>query len=261
MKVAAYVISFCVTLFILGIGCSKEEPPPSPEKKVKVRKPIKRPVQKKAQASTTLEATKSISKTTVAKDVKTIAGEEKGPGTEETVAKEKKEIIEEEKGYYITKKGDTISMIAGKKDVYGDPLKWPILYHANRDKLDKISNSENFPDREISAGTRLKIRSPEEARENLKKRPKNYWVVNVLSSPKKERVVPNTVRLIKNGYKAYITRIKVKGKDWMRLRVGFFKSKKDADKEGKKLMAMLKLSDIWTTKVGDQELGKFGGYY
>ncbi len=36
---------------------------------------------------------------------------------------------------YIVKKGDTLWSIAGKKKVYGDPYKWLLLYHANRDQI------------------------------------------------------------------------------------------------------------------------------
>jgi len=57
-----------------------------------------------------------------------------------------------------------------------------------------------------------------------------------------------------------MTRVEVEGKEWMRLRVGFFGQKEDAEEEGKKLMEILGFSDIWTTKVGDIERGEFGGY-
>ena len=34
---------------------------------------------------------------------------------------------------YVVKKGDSLWRIAGK--VYGNPLKWPRIYHANKDKI------------------------------------------------------------------------------------------------------------------------------
>jgi hypothetical protein len=82
-----------------------------------------------------------------------------------------------------------------------------------------------------------------------------------LSSPKKERVVPNAVRLMKNGYYVYVTRTKVRGKDWMRLRVGFFSLKKDADVESKKIMALINIPEVWITNAGAEESKEFGGYY
>ena len=118
----------------------------------------------------------------------------------------------------------------------------------------------SFPERDLPKGIKLKILTPDEVEKNLRERPREYWVINVLSSPQKERIIPHVIRLIDNGYPVYITRAKVKGKDWMRLRIGFFSQKKDADKEGKNLMERLNFSDVWTTKTGDMEFGEFGGY-
>jgi len=36
---------------------------------------------------------------------------------------------------YYVQKGDSLWKIAKKKEVYGNPLKWLLLYHANRDQL------------------------------------------------------------------------------------------------------------------------------
>jgi hypothetical protein len=81
-----------------------------------------------------------------------------------------------------------------------------------------------------------------------------------VSATTNTKIIPPAIRLINNGYPAYITRAKVKGKDWIRLRVGFFKSRTEADTEGKKIMAMLKIADSWVTKAGKKELEEFGGY-
>lgn len=37
---------------------------------------------------------------------------------------------------YVIQDKDTLWDIAGKKEVYGDPLKWPLIYNANRDVID-----------------------------------------------------------------------------------------------------------------------------
>ncbi len=162
--------------------------------------------------------------------------------------------------FYIVKKGDSLSSIAGRSDVYGDPLKWPILYRLNMDKLDALEAGEDFLESELSEGVMLKIITPDEAKENLERRVHNVWVVNVLSATTNGKIIPVAVRLIDNGYMTYITRAKVKGKDWTRLRVGFFKDRTEADTKGKKIMAMLNLADAWVIKVGKKELGEFGGY-
>ncbi|MFC1534329.1 SPOR domain-containing protein [Thermodesulfobacteriota bacterium] len=253
MKIAITVISICMVL-LLGMGCSEEKQFEYPERNAKVRKPIQKPVRKKTETIIPIPEAKPEPALKKAEEFKSASVDERGQ------EKEKGAVKSEEKGYYITKKGDSLSKIAGERKVFGEALKWPILYRLNKENFDKIANDEKFSEKEIPEGTRLKIITPDEARENLKKREKKIWVINVLSSPKKERIEPSTVSLIRNGYPAYITTVKVKGKDWLRLRVGFFKQKRDADNEGKKIMAMLNLTDIWTTKVGDIEFGGFGGY-
>ncbi|UCF56860.1 MAG: SPOR domain-containing protein, partial [Deltaproteobacteria bacterium] len=82
----------------------------------------------------------------------------------------------------------------------------------------------------------------------------------VLSSPNKAEIIPAAIRLVKEGYPVYITRARVKGKDYMRLRVGFFEEKAEADTEGKKIMAMLNFPGTWTLKAGKQEFEDFGRY-
>ncbi len=37
---------------------------------------------------------------------------------------------------YVVKEGDSLWKIAGKKEVYGDPFRWEMLYTANRDVID-----------------------------------------------------------------------------------------------------------------------------
>ena len=258
MKVSAATISVCLTLFLWCGSCSREEPPPV--QKIKVVKPIKIPAPEKAETSVTDEEEKTKTGVKEAEEVKTAAVEEKALTMPETDAREKETAMKEVTGYYTAKSGDSLSAIAAREDVYGDPSKWPILYRLNTDELGKLKLGEIFPDRELPEGVRLKIISPDEVRENLKTRVHNVWAVNVLSATTNTKIIPPAIRLINNGYPAYITRAKVKGKDWIRLRVGFFKNRTEADTEDKKIMAMLKLTDSWVTKAGKKELEEFGGY-
>lgn len=258
MKVSATTISICLTLFLWCGGCSREEPPPV--QKIKEVKPIKIPAPEKAETSVTDEEEKAKTGVKEAEEVKTAAVEEKALTMPETDAREKETAMKEVTGYYTVKSGDSLSTIAAREDVYGDPSKWPILYRLNTDELGELKLGEIFPDRELPEGVRLKIISPDEVRENLKTRAHNVWAVNVVSATTNTKIIPPAIRLINNGYPAYITRAKVKGKDWIRLRVGFFKSRTEADTEGKKIMAMLKIADSWVTKTGKKELEEFGGY-
>jgi hypothetical protein len=254
MKVAAIAIGICFTCLLLGPGCSKDEPSSYPEKTPVVRKVIQKPLEEKSE---TTPPASVVSPQPEVKEEKEI-----GPDTVEADGNNGEPVanMDKEEGVYITDKGDSLSSIAGREDFWGDPLKWSILYRLNREKLKQISKDTDLPDKEIPVGTRLDIITPEEAQENLEKREKNYWVVNVISSPEKDRIVPNVIKLADNGYPVYITLIEVKGKDWMRIRVGFFKDREEAEKEGEKIIETLNLSDIWTTKVGDIERGTFGGY-
>jgi hypothetical protein len=259
MKFSAIIISICLTLFLWFGGCSREEPPPPPDKKDKVVMPIKRPVPQKADTSVPSKQEEAQEEPEETAEVKTAAIEEKALKPSQTEIMEKETVVEKVTGYYIIKKGDSLSSIAGRDDIYGDPLKWPILYRLNMDKLATLEAGEDFLGSELPEGVMLKIITPDEAKENLKRRRHNVWVVNVLSATTNEKIIPVAIRLIKNGYPVYITRATVKGKDWMRLRVGFFKNKTEADTEGKKIMSLLNLGNSWVTKIG-KELEDFGCY-
>ncbi len=255
MKVTAALISILVIFVIIGTGCSSEETPSSssPEKSV-IRQPIQMPVQEKAETLTVdLSATpEPAAKIETKKTVATV--------TEKKPEKKSEGLKQEEKGYYITERGDSLAKIARRKDVYGDRLKWPIIYRLNMDVLDVFARDLTFPNTEIPAGIRLKIVSSIKVQENLTKSPKDYWIINVLSAREEEVIVPYAIKLIRSGYPAYITTADINGKEWMRLRVGFYGQKEVADREGEKLMEILGFTDIWTTKVGDIERGEFGGY-
>jgi hypothetical protein len=252
MKILATTFSMLMALFIFISGCSDEDQPVFPTQKSSVRKPIKMPEQKKAETKTPVTETEPES---VEEE---IAGAKTTP-VETMKLKEEEDIPEkEEKGFYLVKKGDTLSQIAG--NVYGDPLKWPILYRVNSKLLDNLGSTVDAPETEITEGIKLKIIEPDEAQDVLKKSANNFWVVNVLSSPKMEKVVPNAIKLMKNGYPVYLTRIKVKGEDWMRVRTGFFDNREEADREGKKLIVLMNIEDIWTTKATEEEFEEFGGY-
>jgi hypothetical protein len=259
MKFSAIIISICVTPFLLFGGCSNEEPPPPPDKKDKVVMPIIKPVPQKTDTSLPGKQETAKEEPGETAEVKTAAVEEKAIKPPQTEIMEKETVVEEVAVYYIIKKGDSLSSIAGRGGVYGDPLKWPILYRLNMDKLAALEAGEDFLESELPEGVMLKIITPDEAKENLERRLPNVWVINVLSTTTNEKITPVAIRLIKHGYHVYITCATVKGKDWIRLRVGFFKNKTEADTEGKKIMRLLNIGNSWVTKTA-KEREEFGGY-
>lgn len=183
---------------------------------------------------------------------------ERKPRAQKTA--ERTPVSQEASGYYLTKKGDSLFSIAASKDVYADPLKWPFLYRRNQEMLGKLPWGEAFADRELPEGLRLRILSPHEIKETLKTSIPHPWVVNVVSTTTAEELTPFALRLLRGGYPVYLSRVKVKGRQWVRLRVGFFNNRAEADAEGKKIMAMLNLADSWVSKIGKEEFGEFGGY-
>ncbi len=167
---------------------------------------------------------------------------------------------EKPRGAYTIKKGETLAGIAGKEEVYGDSLKWPVLYRINLDVLGRLPPTEDMPQKEIPAGTKLQLVTPEERKKTLQKRANSLWVVNVISATTQAEIIPAVVAVVKQNYPVYITTARVKDKDWMRVRVGFFQTRAEAEAEGRKIMESLGFRDLWVTKVAQGEFAEFAGY-
>lgn len=161
---------------------------------------------------------------------------------------------------YTIKPGDNLARIAGRDDVCGDPLKWPVLYRLNYEQLDHFADAENLPSRELPQGMSLNIISQEQRRKNLAERKDRFWVVNIVSSTSEENITRQTARLIVKGYPVYISRALIKGREWRRVRIGFFKTRNEADELGRDIMSGLGLTDAWSTKIGIGEFREFAGY-
>jgi cell division septation protein DedD len=234
MKRTCLFLSVLMILSLLIFGCSREKPSSKPAQKVVIKEPIPAPVENETIPATQVPAVPS-------------------PLQVQSKAEENKPAAAQEKDIYIAKGEETLTTIAAKKDVYGDPLKWIILYRHNNSVFDKTTKDASLPDKPVPAGIRLKVASSA---------PKTgkYWVVNVLSFPQQEKIVRDALTLADNGYRAYVIKANVKGVDYLRLRVGFFSEKTAAESEGKKIAAMLNIADVWTTRPDEAEVKEFGGY-
>lgn len=168
--------------------------------------------------------------------------------------------LEETKGFYEAKNGDTLATVAGKREVFGDCLKWPILYRLNAQALASLPSADKLPDLPLADGIRLRIVSHEEVTKNLEKRSGNHWVVNVLSVTTDAELIPAVINLIKNDYLVYVASARVNEKNWMRVRVGFFRTKEQAESEGKRIMELLSLHDSWVTRLPKAEFAEYAGY-
>lgn len=167
---------------------------------------------------------------------------------------------EESKGLYLVNKGDTLAGISERKEVYGDRLKWPILYRLNAEPLESLPAADNLPDLPLADGMKLRTITAEEKSTNLEKRSGNVWVVNVLSAKTNAEAIPAVISLIRNGYPVYLVNARVNEKEWIRVRVGFFKTKEEAEAEGKKIKEILSSQDSWVTKLARTEFMEFAGF-
>jgi hypothetical protein len=164
------------------------------------------------------------------------------------------------KGLYLVNKGDTLAGISANEEVYGDRLKWPILYRLNAEPLESLPAADNLPELPLTDGMKLRTVTSEEQSTNLEKRSGNLWVVNVLSAKTNAEAIPAVISLIRNGYPVYLVNARVNEKEWIRVRVGFFKTKEEAEAEGKKIKEILSSQDSWVTKLGRTEFMEFAGF-
>jgi hypothetical protein len=268
-----------ISLALFPGACAKEEEPKLVKPRVAVpikRASVKRPFTPVAQEEAVKRA--SLSTKTAAPEKTDLRPRTKGERPENQL------VVEGAAGYYRSQKGDTLFKIAGRKDVYGNPMKWPSLFRLNIDRLGRIKVAKNFQlkwssvfqlnmdklggmkvvedfqHEELPEGHVLRFFTPDEVQKNLAETIEKEWVVSVLSSQTPKKLVPPAITLMKNGYRVYIARATVKGKEWMRLRVGFFEDRGDAAAAGKKIMSTLNADDIWVARIGKEELGEFAGY-
>ena len=165
----------------------------------------------------------------------------------------------EKESLYTVREGDTLFRIAGDKDVYGDPMKWPSLFRLNLDALSGMPITDDLEQKDLAEGLHLRFLTQQEASQNLVKLAQRIWVVNVLSAHNSDEIVPLAVNLMKNGYHVYVTRADVQGKKWLRLRVGFFRNPSEANSAKDEISSRFYLDDLWITRA-KKDLREFGGY-
>jgi hypothetical protein len=245
MKFAYTILSILATL-LLCAGCSQDKPVNNENKNV-VRMKISKPAKE-------IKGDKDIKN-----EIAGIVDKDIDQGiNQEAVQADIQPLIETDE--YVTEEGETLSAISGRANINNDPLKWTFIYRNNLDALASIRGKGRLYEIPLSAGTRLKITSPEEKKQNLDRMPRAYYTVNALSSPSLEEVGPHAVKLIEAGYYVYIANAIVRDKAYYRLRAGFYKTRSETDMEGERIKKLLNISDVWTAKIDDAEFSEFGGY-
>lgn len=265
---------FMIVLLFALTACSGEDqpsgPPPSPKVVQTIKQPAPEPekappaaVEKKPEQAPAQKP--DLPKPPMTSTDEALERPSKPPMQEPAAAKPAAPAQEEKKrsekpGHYAVRKGDTLSIVASREDTMQDPLKWPILLRLNHEKLAAWPNGEDFATRELPTGLELRYITPREAKEGLEKPSGSTWVVNLLSASSEAEIVPPAVILSRQGYPVYITRAYVKGKDYLRLRVGFFKSRKEAEEQGEKIRKLVGLKEFWATKVDEVEYEEVIGF-
>jgi cell division septation protein DedD len=129
------------------------------------------------------------------------------------------------------------------------------------EKLAGMKIAETFPDHQLPEGLTLQYVTPQEASQQRSELGDRVWVVNVASVRNPKSVVLYALKLMKAGYQAYLTKAEVSGKEWTRLRVGFFSDRPEAFKAGSQIKSLLTLPENpWIIRIGREELEQNGGY-
>ncbi len=173
-------------------------------------------------------------------------------------ASKKKELPALEKGVARVGEGESLSAFAAREDTCGDPLKWPNLYRLNLQRLAMLRTWKDIKEKPLQSGMVLRYLPPvdkEEARSPIQVGP---WVVTVRSWQTPGRLTAPAIKLIENGFHVYITRAEVKGKQWLRLRVGFYPNKSEAMEARNKISEIFGNDDSWIARAGKEELEEFG---
>jgi hypothetical protein len=180
--------------------------------------------------------------------------------TDQEETKQASEVTVKE-GHYRVRKGDTLLTIAGREEVYGDPLKWPAIYRLNMDVLGGMRASENLPNAKLRGGLHLRYVTPQGVSHNLKALGDKLWVVDLASARSYNGLVKSAVLLMKNGYHVYLTKRPLADEEWIRLRVGFFRGISEALAAGQEMKTLLGMSkDPWIVRINREELETYGGY-
>lgn len=256
VSLMASVLFICLVAFVIWgrYGRNEQKVVQKPKQVIRIKMPVRRAVfvGNKTAIADEEKKTPTIKDTDLDKKPSGALEEEKKP--------EKKKPAKEMDGYYRIRKGDSLFKVAGRKDVYDNPMKWPSLFRLNMGGLSGMGLSDDFEHKELPVGLGLRFVTSDEAAENLAKLGKKVWVVNVLSSQTSKKIVPAAIKLMRNGYRVYISSAVVKGKEWLRLRVGFFGDRSKASAAGKKIISLLEADGAWIARLEEKELKEFGGY-
>ena len=88
----------------------------------------------------------------------------------------------------------------------------------------------------------------------VKKMAYKPWAVHVASYVSKEEALSMVKKLKQDKYKAYMTEFRMSGKQWYRVRVGFYASYLEAKAAGQKISGSYSISSVWPVKPKENEI-------
>lgn len=80
------------------------------------------------------------------------------------------------------------------------------------------------------------------------------WAVHIASYASKEEALSMVKKLKRSKYKAYMTEFSLSGKQWYRVRVGFYASYREAKAAGQKISGSYSISGVWPVKPKKNEI-------
>lgn len=83
------------------------------------------------------------------------------------------------------------------------------------------------------------------------------WVINALSTQDGDKALDTLNSLINLPYQVYSYQKKIKGRNWYRIRVGFFFSREEAERVGRQLVKEHRLPPPWIVKPSPSEAAKY----
>ena len=157
-------VFFIAAPLFFGAACSKEEQKEvqTPRVVVPITSPV-REIPQVALVNERLNTEPGLMPAAIA-ETASLEDEEGQPDSPALIENpEEQAVVQKEAGYYRVQKGDSLSKVAGREDVYGNPLMWPSLFRLNMDKLGGIKVAEAF------GAVGLRATKPEEVEPVIRK--------------------------------------------------------------------------------------------
>ncbi|MBI5327626.1 MAG: SPOR domain-containing protein [Deltaproteobacteria bacterium] len=135
------------------------------------------------------------------------------------------------------------------------PVKPGVVKPEVKKKEDVKTMIEKKPQDKVSAPERETTVKKEEQKPSVsKKTTYKPWVVHIASYVSREEAEAMVKRFKQDNYNAYVTEFDFKGKQWYRLRIGFYSSASEARAVGQKISNGYNINGIWPVRPVKKEI-------